>query len=100
MQKVTNGDDRFPFLGYHSLMKKSPAIAYMTKKIRMTGRAELLQEIQDAPLKKKDRDLIIMSIEGASYKEMSAAFNLSMSRIAKWKHEVFEHLFRYEMARR
>lgn len=81
-------------------MKKSPAIAYLTKKIRMTGRAELLQEIQDAPLKNRDRELLLMIIDGASYKEMSASFNLSTSRIAKWKHQVFEHLFRYEMATR
>lgn len=58
-----------------------------------------MRELQEAPLKNKDRDLMNRLLEGATYKELAQEFNLSESRINKWKRSVFECLFRYEQTK-
>lgn len=77
------------------MCRKSPAVSFVQHRFQTTSRCELLNEIQDAPLKDKDRDLVVKFLEGYSYKELAIHFNLSESRISKWKRSVFERLFVY-----
>lgn len=77
-------------------MTKTPAVAYYTRKIRSTPRSRLYDEIEDAPLKKQDRNFLYDIIEGLSYKELSIKYCKSQSRIYKWKRELFERMHKYD----
>ena len=78
-------------------MCKSPAVAYYTRKIRSTSRQKLYDEIEDAPLRKKDRYFLLDIVEGMTYKELAGKYYKSEAAIYKWKRKVFESMFRYDM---
>lgn len=77
-------------------MTKTPAVAYYSRKIRTTTRSQLYDQIEDAPLKRADRNFLYDIIEGLSYKELSLKYSKSESRIYKWKRELFERMHKYD----
>ena len=80
------------------MSKKSPSVAYMTHKIRTTGRTALFKFIDDAPISTKDYAFISDVIYGYKIKELAKKYKKSESRICKWKREVFEKLHRFELS--
>lgn len=80
-------------------MTKSTSVAYYTRKIRLTERPVLLDELKNAPLRKRDYEFILDIVEGMQYKELSIKYCKSESRICKWKRELFEQLHQYDIRR-
>lgn len=78
-------------------MEKSPAVAYYTRKIRSTDRFTLYNEIDNAPLTRKDRHFLYDIIEGLSYKELAVKYCISEAGIYKWKRKTFETMHRFYM---
>ena len=78
-------------------MEKTPAVAYISYKIKNTDRVQLLEELKHAPLKKVDYDIMLDIINGMTYKELSCKYDKSEAGIASWKRRLFEQLHRYEM---
>lgn len=78
-------------------MEKTPAVAYVTYKIRTTDRVELLQELEHAPITYMDHDFIVDIISGMSYKQLADKYNKSSARIYQWKRTLFEKLHQYDM---
>lgn len=77
-------------------MYKTPAVAYYSRKIKTTKRSTLYDQIEDAPLKKAERNFLFDIIEGLSYKELAIKYCKSESRIYKWKRELFERMHKYD----
>lgn len=77
-------------------MEKSNSVAYVVRKIKTTGRSQLMEELQEAPLNETERNFILDIINGLSYSELAAKYNKSESRIGKWKRELCERLARYD----
>lgn len=80
-------------------MKKSPAVAYYCRKIRITSKEQLYQELEDAPLSSREFAFIADIIEGLKLEELSRKYKLSYSRIASWKREMFEVMHAYDLNR-
>lgn len=78
-------------------MTKTPAVAYYARKIRSTKRSVLYDEIEEAPLKKLDRNFLYDIIDGLSYKELSVKYCKSTSRIYRWKRSIFERMHKYDL---
>lgn len=77
-------------------MDKTPAVAYMSRKIRTTSRSEMNLFIADSPLKARDKSFMQDVLDGLSFKEMQIKYAKSISRIAQWKRCCFEQLQKYE----
>lgn len=80
-------------------MRKSPAVAYYTKKIRITGKEQLYSELEDAPLSSREFAFIADIIEGLDLDELATKYKISYSRVASWKREMFEVMHAYDMNR-
>lgn len=80
------------------MSKRSPAVSYVYKKIRTTPKSVMLEMLHDSPLTARDLSLIEDLILGLSIKELSDRYNLSQSRILKWKREVCEKVQRFDVA--
>lgn len=78
-------------------MKKTPAVSYCDRKIKTMGRREIFHDLDNAPLTDREHAFMTDIISGLSIKELAAKYNLSTSRITKWKRELFERLHAYDM---
>lgn len=81
------------------MCRKSPAMAYFSKKIKLTARSELIDEIMDSPLSMRDINFMMDIIEGLSYLELAEKYSKSKARISQWKRTCFELLHRYEISK-
>lgn len=77
---------------------KSPATAYYCRKLKITSRSKITQDLNDAPLTTRERLFIQDVIEGMTLQELADKHNLSTSRISKWKREIFERLQAYDLS--
>lgn len=75
--------------------RKTPAVAYITRLIKTTSRAQLLQILTDSPLKMRDIYLLLDYADGMSYKELAQAYHKSTQRINQWKRKIYEDLAFY-----
>ena len=78
-------------------MTRSKPIAYCEQKFRMYGKSELIQQLEDAPIRKNEVDFMKDIIDGMQYKELSAKYNKSISRLVQWKREICTKLLQYDM---
>lgn len=78
-------------------MRKSPAVAYYSRKIRITSKEELYQELEEAPLKTKEFAFVADIIEGLELEDLATKYHISYSRVTKWKREIFEVLHAYDL---
>ena len=76
---------------------KSPSTAYYENKMLITGRAELLHEWLNAPITKRDRELLCDLLDRMTIKELSAKYFITESGVTKWKTRLFAQLHRYDM---
>lgn len=77
-------------------MKKSPAVAYYSYKIRITSKENLYESLENSPLRPKEYAFVADIIEGLTNDELAKKYNKSYSRIAAWKREMCEILLAYE----
>lgn len=80
-------------------MRKSPAVAYWSRKIRITSKEELYDSLEDAPLSTREYAFIADIIEGLELEELARKYKVSYSRITKWKREMCEVMHAYDMNR-
>ena len=78
-------------------MKKTNAVAYYSYKIQTTSRTLLINEINEAPLKIKEKTFILDIVDGLSYRELAQKWQISKSRVSKWKRTLFEKLHQADM---
>lgn len=76
---------------------KSPATAYYSRKLKITSRSTIYQDLDDAPLTRREREFLEDVIEGMTLQELADKHNLSTSRISKWKRQVFERMQAYDL---
>lgn len=76
---------------------KSPAVAYMSYKLKSTGRKDFFIYVQNAPLKLKEIDFITDVYNGLSYQELAEKYNRSEAAVYKFKRNIFEKLHSYDM---
>lgn len=78
-------------------MTRSKPVTYFNQKYQTTSRSIMLQQLQDAPIKKNEVKFMIDVMDGMQLKELSEKYNLSISRIVKWKRDICTKLLRYDM---
>lgn len=81
------------------MSRKTPAVAYITRLIRTTGRNDLLELLYNSPLRQKDIALLLDYAEGVSYKELAEKYGKSPQRIYQWKRNIYENLHFYLVQR-
>lgn len=81
-------------------MQKTPAVAYVSRKIKISGKKELYELLDDSPLKIKDYAFMSDIIEGLDNKALARKYRKSPSRISQWKRSVFEQVHEYEIHRK
>lgn len=74
------------------MCRKTPAVAFITRLIKTTGKPELLEILQASPLRSQDIEFLLLYADGASYKELSAKYNKSLPRIYQRKRKIYEQL--------
>lgn len=77
-------------------MTKTPGMAYISRKIKITPTKLMRKFVNESPLKKRDKLFMQDILEGLSLKELEAKYQKSESRIAQWKRSIFEQLHYYE----
>lgn len=78
-------------------MKKTPAVAYCSKRMKTAGKEELKELIKDIPLNSYDFKFLNDIIEGLNNQELAEKHHKSQSRISQWKRSVFEQVHAYEL---
>lgn len=78
---------------------RTPETAYYVRKLQTTGRTQLHDEWSDAPITRRDRDFLRDISDGATLKELSEKYSLSISGISKWKSRVYKRLHRFDTRR-
>ena len=77
---------------------KTPAVAFITAKVRRTPRTAMREIIHEAPIRAKDMDFLQDCIAGMSYKDLAEKYSKSQARVCQWKRKVYEQLFCYMKA--
>jgi len=74
------------------MSSKTPAVAFITRYLKTTGRFEVLEQIEAAPLKARERELMRDIVEGMSYKELAEKHSLTQAGVYQFKRRTFEKL--------
>lgn len=77
---------------------KTPAVAFITAKVKATSRTAMKNLILDAPIRDRDMGFLQDCIAGFSYKELAEKYGKSEARVCQWKRKVYEQLFYYMKA--
>lgn len=80
------------------MCRRSPAVAYVYKKISITKKSVLYAELEDSPLSIRDFAFICDIINGLSIQELADKYNKSPARISQWKREVCEKVHTFDIA--
>lgn len=80
------------------MCRKSPSVAYVYRKISITKKSELYEQLEDSPLSVRDFAFICDVIAGLTITELADKFHKSPSRVAQWKREVCQKIHAYDMA--
>ncbi len=80
------------------MCKKSVSVAYYSRKIKISSRSAIIDEIMDSPLSQKDVGFMIDILDGLSIIQLAEKYQKSKPRISQWKRSCFEKLHRYNIA--
>ena len=80
------------------MCKKSPAVAYVYRKIKTTKKSVLFSELEDSPLTVHDLAFIHDMVLGLNITELSDKYNKTPARISQWKREVCEKVHAFDVA--
>lgn len=80
------------------MCRKSPAVAYVYRKISTTKKSVLFAELEDSPLSVHDFAFICDIIAGLNITELSDKYHKTPARISQWKREVCEKVHAFDIA--
>jgi len=80
------------------MCRKSPAVAYVYRKIRTTRKSVLYAELEDSPLSIRDFAFICDVIAGLCIQELADKYHKTPARISQWKREVCEKVHAFDIA--
>lgn len=80
------------------MCRRSPAVAYVYKKISITKKSVLFAELEDSPLSIRDFAFICDIIAGLCIQELADKYNKSPARISQWKREVCKKIHTFDLA--
>lgn len=75
--------------------RKTPAVAFITHLIKITGKTKLRKILQESPLTAQEVELVLDYTNGKSYKELAQKYHKSVQRINQWKRKIYENLTLY-----
>ena len=78
------------------MSKKTEKFEYIKRKLQLISNTDFLAFINEAPIKEKERNLLVDIKNGFSLSALSEKYGVSYSRIAQWKREIYEHLYDWE----
>lgn len=78
------------------MSKKTEKFEYIKRKLQLISNTDFLAFINEAPIKEKERNLLVDIKNGFSLSVLSEKYGVSYSRIAQWKREIYEHLYDWE----
>ena len=80
------------------MCRKTPAVAYVYKKISITRKSVLYAWLEDSPLNIRDNSLMRDIVDGLSIQELADKYNKTPARISQWKREVCEKIHTFDIA--
>jgi len=80
------------------MCRRSPAVAYVYKKISTTRKSVLYEELEDSPLSVRDYAFMCDIIAGLCIQELSDKYHKTPARISQWKREVCEKVHAFDIA--
>ena len=80
------------------MCKKTPAVAYVYKKISITRKSVIYAWLEDSPLNIRDKSFMRDIVDGLSIQELSDKYHKTPARISQWKREVCEKLHTFDIA--
>jgi len=80
------------------MCKRSPAVAYVYKKISTTKKSVLFEELEDSPLSVRDFAFMCDIIAGLCIQDLSDKYHKTPARISQWKREVCEKVHAFDIA--
>ena len=80
------------------MCRKSPSVAYVYKKIAITKKSVLYEELEDSPLSVRDFAFMCDIIAGLNIQELSDKYHKTPSSISQWKREVCEKVHAFDIA--
>ena len=80
------------------MCRRSPAVAYVYKKISTTRKSVLYEELEDSPLSIRDYAFMCDIIAGLCIQELSDKYHKTPARISQWKREVCEKVHAFDIA--
>lgn len=80
------------------MCKKTPAVAYVYKKISITRKSVIYEWLEDSPLNIRDKSFMRDIVNGLSIQELSDKYNKTPARISQWKREVCEKIHTFDIA--
>lgn len=80
------------------MCRKSPAVAYVYRKIQTTRKSALYAELEDSPLSIRDFAFICDVIAGLCIQELADKYHKTPARISQWKREVCEKVHAFDIA--
>lgn len=79
-------------------MTRSTEVAYVQRKFRTTAKTEFITELEEMPLTSRERAFLVdVFLQGQQLKELSEKYNLTISRISRWKRELCAIIHHYDM---
>ena len=80
------------------MCRKSPAVAYVYKKISITKKSVLYAELEDSPLSIRDFAFVCDIINGLCIQELADKYHKTPARISQWKREVCKKIHTFDLA--
>lgn len=80
------------------MCRKTPAVAYVYKKISITRKSVLYAWLEDSPLNVRDFAFTCDIVAGLSIQELADKYNKTPARISQWKREVCEKIHAFDIA--
>ena len=80
------------------MCRKTPAVAYVYKKISITRKSVLYAWLEDSPLNVRDFAFTCDIVAGLSIQELADKYNKTPARISQWKREVCEKIHTFDIA--
>lgn len=71
-------------------------LSQMKEKFKLMSQSDFYNYIQDSPLSNIEKDLMLDIRKGLSNENLSEKYKKTISRIAQWKHSIYEKLYNWD----
>lgn len=79
------------------MCRKTPAVAYYEKKLKITKKTILFQEWEEAPLTEREKNFLKDVYFCIPLKILSENYGLTISGISKFKKKIFEKMHNFDI---